>query len=59
MSEDRKNEIMLLATEAALFFGTLVEKGVPAIHASALTGNWILSQRIKDATEGEDWKGES
>jgi len=53
----KEMEIICLAQEAALFFGTLVEKGVPAIHAAALTGNWILSQRIKGDGSGEEWKG--
>ncbi len=63
MSEEEKSfslkemEIVCLAQEAALLFLTLVKEGVPAIHASALTGNWILSQRIKgDDVPGEEWK---
>ena len=61
MSEEKsfslkEMEIICLAQEAALFFGTLVEKGVPAIHASSLTGNWILSQRIQGDGTGEEWR---
>ncbi len=56
MNAEREGEIILLAREAALFFKSLVEGGVPPMHASALTGNWILSQRIKGDQSGEEWR---
>jgi len=56
MNTEREGEIILLAQEAALFFKSLVEGGVPPMHASALTGNWILSQRIQGDGTGEEWR---
>ncbi len=52
----KEMEIVALAEEAALLFKTLVKEGVPAIHATAMTGNWILSQRIKGDESGEAWR---